>query len=457
MFSSSHMNTSLVNVSDEQTLDSGKNTIRTQPSLAIGSQFLTENSGVPLAQELDSKLVIKHTFLNLVSLDKQELSMATRSRFYTEPALDYASTCESQEADGISTRSSEVDLLSSFNSVESSPYLAASTSPCDTSTSLKYHNQIESQMQCPELSSPVEVRPVAAPLGWVPVIAQPACRNGVFPQVLHQSSANDMLTSETAHGLRAAELELQAAQMRVAALHAELAAHDMLISGVAGNNTALVFQSPSLGMCAATRSMSSNIMAPQQTAQTKLPGNFCLPKAQDDPDSHKTTVMMRHLPNHFTRTLLLSLLDSEGFRGCYDFVYIPVDFAKSRGFGYAFVNLISHKEALRLRQVFDGYVYPMPSGAAASQEETEAGQVQQTCEVSWGHPLQGLVAHIERYRNSPVMHKDVPEEFKPVLLRGGVRVQFPPPTKRIRAPRLKRGSAADIARSPSDAELTPEE
>lgn len=161
---------------------------------------------------------------------------------------------------------------------------------------------------------------------------------------------------------------------------------------------------------------------------------------------------MRNLPNHFTRALVLSLLDSQGFRGCYDFVYMPVDFAKSRSFGYAFINMISHEEALRMRQAFDGYVYPMPAGAHTSDDgDEEICQTQRTCEVAWGQPLQGLAAHIERYRNSPVMHKDVPEHFKPVLLQGGQQVKFPPPTKRIRAPRLKRANPADLASCSPDA------
>ena len=36
---------------------------------------------------------------------------------------------------------------------------------------------------------------------------------------------------------------------------------------------------------------------------------------------------------------------------------------------------------------------------------------QKVCEVCWGNPLQGLGAHIVRYRNSPVMHQSVPDEY----------------------------------------------
>merc|ERR1712187_1092030 len=59
------------------------------------------------------------------------------------------------------------------------------------------------------------------------------------------------------------------------------------------------------------------------------------------------------------------------------------------------------------------------------------------CEVCWSEPLQGLETHCDRYRNSPVMHELVPDEFRPVLFDQGVRIPFPAPTKRIRPPRTK--------------------
>ena len=43
-------------------------------------------------------------------------------------------------------------------------------------------------------------------------------------------------------------------------------------------------------------------------------------------------------------------------------------------------------------------------------------------------------AHVERYRNSPVMHRSVPDEYKPVIFKNGVRKNFPRPTKKVKAP-----------------------
>jgi len=57
---------------------------------------------------------------------------------------------------------------------------------------------------------------------------------------------------------------------------------------------------------------------------------------------------------------------------------------------------------------------------------------------SWCDNFQGLSAHIERFRNSPIMHETVPDEYKPAVFVNGARMMFPPPTKnpRVRAKRM---------------------
>merc|ERR1719210_2156522 len=107
-----------------------------------------------------------------------------------------------------------------------------------------------------------------------------------------------------------------------------------------------------------------------------------------------TTVMMRNLPNKYSRDMLLELLDSQGFNGCYDLVYLPIDFRTGIGFGYAFINLITAQDATRFRVHFQGF--------AAWDAVAGSSKI---CEVSWSDAVQGLHAHIERYRNSPVMHE----------------------------------------------------
>merc|ERR1712226_707751 len=95
-----------------------------------------------------------------------------------------------------------------------------------------------------------------------------------------------------------------------------------------------------------------------------------------------------------------------------------------RSFGYVVINFVSHCDALRFGHVFHGY-----SGLV---DETNSYK---TVEVEWSGSLQGLEKHVERYRDSPLMHKRVRDELKPMLFVGGQRVAFPPPTKVLKMPR----------------------
>merc|ERR1712032_156936 len=150
------------------------------------------------------------------------------------------------------------------------------------------------------------------------------------------------------------------------------------------------------------------------------------------PNDDRTTLMFRNLPNNYNRSTLLQMLDSEGFKATYNLVYLPTDFRNFAGFGYAFVNFVSHEDAKKAKSSFQGFArWRVPS--------------RKTCDVVWSGPVQGLQAHTERYRNSPVMHDSVPDEYKPAVFVDGIRVAFPAPTKRIRPPRVRRNSAGDGA------------
>jgi len=157
-------------------------------------------------------------------------------------------------------------------------------------------------------------------------------------------------------------------------------------------------------------------------------------------EEQRTTVMLRNLPNNYTRDMLLELLDDQGFNGKYDFVYLPVDFKRMAGLGYAFVNMEKHEYAEEVWKHFDGF-----TGWTLSSPKV--------CQVAWGDPLQGLEAHIERYKNSPVMHEDVEEMFKPVIFKGGQRQEFPEPTKRLKPPRMKYRTPAEGRTSAVDGSL----
>jgi len=140
-----------------------------------------------------------------------------------------------------------------------------------------------------------------------------------------------------------------------------------------------------------------------------------------------TTIQFRRLPVSYTRAKLITTLNAEGFRGCFDFVYLPIYFESGANFSYAFVNLVSPAHAERMMSHFEGFSHWIGHIDA------------EPCEVVWTGPFQGLMEHVERYRNSPVMHFSVPDEHKPVLFsEQGIRIPFPAPTRVIRPPRARR-------------------
>jgi len=146
--------------------------------------------------------------------------------------------------------------------------------------------------------------------------------------------------------------------------------------------------------------------------------------ATASPSTGQTTLMLKQLPQHYGREMLAELLDSMGFAGLYDFIYMPMNLLTKSSFTYAFVNMISPEAADGCRQKLDGFSqWQLPSPKA--------------CVALWA-VQQGLYANIERYRNSPVMHPSVPSDFKPALYKDGVHIAFPPPTRELKAPKARR-------------------
>jgi len=168
-----------------------------------------------------------------------------------------------------------------------------------------------------------------------------------------------------------------------------------------------------------------------------LPGFVPTPQASDSTASQprssqssrpRTTVMLRNLPNNYTRAMVSTMMDKENFKGKYDFLYLPIDFRSKANLGYAFVNLVDEKQVKAFWKVFDGYTrWVLPSA--------------KVCSVSWSGPHQGQQAHVDRYRDSPIMHSSVPDEFKPAIFAQGTgeRMDFPAPSKKLRAPRRRPG------------------
>jgi RNA recognition motif 2/RNA recognition motif. (a.k.a. RRM, RBD, or RNP domain) len=137
-------------------------------------------------------------------------------------------------------------------------------------------------------------------------------------------------------------------------------------------------------------------------------------------DQFWTTIMLRHIPNKYSQPCLLRAIDQKGFKGAYDFFYLPADFRNAANVGYAFINLRSHEIALAFIDAFTGYRLP-------------ALRSSKVCDVSWAR-IQGIDANVAHYRNNPVNSLSDPL-FRPLVFDAyGDQMEFPKPDKKRRPP-----------------------
>jgi len=132
--------------------------------------------------------------------------------------------------------------------------------------------------------------------------------------------------------------------------------------------------------------------------------------------------MLRNIPRCYHRDMLVALLDREGFGSDFDFLYFPYDFQVGSPEGYAFINAVSEEAACRMAVHFANFTAWGVPGT-------------NRCKVGWSFTTMGLNANIQRYRNSPVMHKSIPEHWKPLRRNNGITVPLEPPTKNVKPPR----------------------
>lgn len=149
------------------------------------------------------------------------------------------------------------------------------------------------------------------------------------------------------------------------------------------------------------------------------PGIFSFsPEGKAEVEPERTTVVFKNLPPHFSKESLMKILDDAGLHNKYNFVYLPIDFRSIRVLGYAMVNFI---ESAIASDAFERL-----KGATADGQEIG---------IQWSLSQQGYDVLVKRYRDSPVMHSNVPPKFKPIILADGSPVPFPPPTIPLKAPR----------------------
>ncbi|RLN35290.1 hypothetical protein C2845_PM03G04200 [Panicum miliaceum] len=118
------------------------------------------------------------------------------------------------------------------------------------------------------------------------------------------------------------------------------------------------------------------------------------PRLLFDLASNRTTLMIRHLPNDFTKMRLMAIIDEHcfmenekiapgGVKSEYDFLYVPIDFRTMANKGYAFVNMTSPDAARRLWEHLHGHRW-------------EVRRCGKTCAVDYG-AVQGLVRLVDHF------------------------------------------------------------
>jgi hypothetical protein len=115
-----------------------------------------------------------------------------------------------------------------------------------------------------------------------------------------------------------------------------------------------------------------------------------------------TTLLLQQLPKATNRTSLSNMLDSYGFHALYDFLYVPLSYKNGKSLGFAFINFTSHAHA-----------------------RSAISKLSSICSAVWSQKRQGLTELIGHYRDTTVMGPGTPDEYKPILLSNGVRVDFP--------------------------------
>ncbi|CAE7820759.1 ML1, partial [Symbiodinium sp. CCMP2456] len=133
----------------------------------------------------------------------------------------------------------------------------------------------------------------------------------------------------------------------------------------------------------------------------------------------QTSMVLRNLPKDLNRMSLCSLLDVHGCFETADFIYLPARFKDGLSLGYAFINFHTPAAAMDFQRKFHGMHLHLPGALGSADSPPKALVV---------HPnlrMRSLQDLLNRYKNSPILHPDVPEGMKPFLLENGKPMPFP--------------------------------
>lgn len=115
-------------------------------------------------------------------------------------------------------------------------------------------------------------------------------------------------------------------------------------------------------------------------------------------DINKCTIMLKNIPNKYTSSMLIDLLNEEHY-GCYDFLYLRMDFLNECNVGYAFINFVD------VAAVHTFYCKVHGKGWKKYSSNKIA-------EVTYAS-IQGVDALYRKFKNSPILNEQ--ENFRPKM------------------------------------------
>ncbi|KFX90215.1 hypothetical protein V490_06568 [Pseudogymnoascus sp. VKM F-3557] len=116
----------------------------------------------------------------------------------------------------------------------------------------------------------------------------------------------------------------------------------------------------------------------------------------------RTTIMLRNIPNKVDQKMLKGIIDETSF-GCYDFMYLRIDFANNCNVGYAFIN-------------FEDPWHIIDFVEARAGQRWNRYNSDKVAEVSYA-TIQGKDCLVQKFRNSSVMLEE--PAFRPKIFRAG--------------------------------------
>jgi len=131
-----------------------------------------------------------------------------------------------------------------------------------------------------------------------------------------------------------------------------------------------------------------------------------------------TTLTIRNLPRKLTRKEFVRAIDSSGFAGSYDFVYLPHKFEKRENFGYGFVNFANVVGAQRFYAMWHGSRRFTIAGTSNLKPQAHAQTLGRPLNVSAAR-LQGRAANLKR-SNANKFHRVMNNSFLPLVLASSV-------------------------------------